>query len=172
MGLLVVGIGDCQVSAETSDELVTYALGSCIGVVIHDPIVKVGGLLHLLLPDSNLDPEKARINPFTFADSGIPLLFRRAYKLGARKERLVTRLVGGAQMSASGAVWNVGKHNAAAARRILTRAGVRIQKEIVGGAKARTVRLNVLTGEMRVAEIKANQIEPDLVKEPGGDDER
>src|SRR5690242_20477210 len=99
MGLLVVGIGDCQVSADSSDELVTYALGSCVGVVIHDSVVNVGGLFHLLLPDSSLDPEKARINPFTFADSGIPLLFRRAYKLGARKERLVTRLVGGSQMS-------------------------------------------------------------------------
>jgi chemotaxis protein CheD len=172
MGLLVVGIGDCQVSAATSDELVTYALGSCVAVIIHDPLVKVGGLLHLMLPDSSLDPEKARANPFMFADSGIPLLFRRAYILGARKERLATRLVGGAQMNASGAVWNVGKYNTAAARRILTRAGVRVQKEVVGGAKARTVRLNVLTGEMQVAETKADQIETSWVKGPGGDDER
>jgi chemotaxis protein CheD len=168
MGLRVVGIGDCQVSAERSDELVIYALGSSVGVVIYDPSVKVGGLLHLALPDSSLDPDKARANPFTFADSGIPLLFRRAHILGARKERIITHVAGGAQMSAGAAVWNVGKHNVDAVRRILRRAGVRIKKEMVGGSKARTVRLNVGTGEMRVTETKPNQTEAPEIKEPGG----
>jgi chemotaxis protein CheD len=172
MGLLVVGIGDCQVSGDSSDEIVTYALGSCVGLTIYDPIVKVGGLLHLLLPESSLDPEKARANPFTFADSGIPLLFRRAYILGARKERIITHMVGGAQMSAGGAMWNVGKHNVATARRILARAGVRLKKEIVGGAKARTVRLSIKTGEMRVTEIKAGQMDPAWTQEPGGSNEQ
>jgi chemotaxis protein CheD len=71
---LVVGISDCKVSWETEDLLVTYALGSCIAVAVHDPVAKVGGLLHYMLPDSALDAAKAQQNPFMFADTGIPRL--------------------------------------------------------------------------------------------------
>jgi len=156
MALLVIGIGDCCVSGASSDELVTYALGSCIGVVVHDPVAQVGGLLHFLLPNSSLDRTKAEANPYLFADSGIPLLFHRAYAQGARKERLVTRVAGGSQMSITGGIWNVGEKNTHAARQILSRAGVRIQSEAVGGKMARTVRLNVRTGEMTITEVIGN----------------
>ena len=157
MGLLVIGIGDCRVSGESSDELVTYALGSCIGVAVHDPVAQVGGLLHFLLPNSSLDRAKAEANPFLFADSGIPLLFHQAYAQGARKERLVTRVAGGSQMSVTGGIWNVGEKNTNAARQILSRAGVRIQSEAVGGKTARTVRLSVRTGEMSITEMSGNR---------------
>lgn len=156
MSLLVIGIGECRVSGETADELVTYALGSCIGVAVHDPVAKVGGLLHFLLPNSSLDRAKAQANPFLFADSGIPLLFHQVYAQGARKERLVTRVVGGSQMSITGGIWNVGEKNAVAARHILARAGVRIESEAVGGKAARTVRLNVKTGELSITEVSGN----------------
>lgn len=156
MAVLVIGIGDCCVSANDGDELVTYALGSCIGVSVHDPVAQVGGLLHFLLPNSSLDRTKAEANPYLFADSGIPLLFHRAYAQGARKERLITRVAGGSQMTITGGIWNVGEKNAQAARHILARAGVPIQSEAVGGKSARTVRLSVKTGEMSITEVSGN----------------
>lgn len=156
MAQRVIGIGDCCVSGDNSDELVTYALGSCIGVSIYDPVARVGGLLHFLLPNSVLDKKKAEANPYLFADSGIPLLFHRAYAEGAKKERLITRVAGGSQMSMTGGIWNVGEKNAAATRSILLRAGVRVQSEAVGGKAARTVRLLVETGEVSITEMTGN----------------
>ncbi len=156
MGQRVIGIGDCCVSSDNSDELVTYALGSCIGISVYDPVARVGGLLHFLLPNSILDKKKAEANPFLFADSGIPLLFHQAYSHGAKKERLITRVAGGSQMSVSGGIWNVGEKNTAATRQILLRAGVRVQSEAVGGKAARTVRLLVDTGEMSITEMTGN----------------
>ena len=86
MSDLIVGISDIKVSNNVNDVIVTYALGSCIGVVVYDPMAKVGGMLHYMLPDSTLDQNKAKNNPAMFADTGIPLLFKTCYKLGAEKE--------------------------------------------------------------------------------------
>ena len=82
MTLLTVGVGDCKVSDVAEAALATYALGSCIGLAIYDPVAKVGGLLHFMLPESSLNPEKASEYPFMFADTGIPQLFHAAYRLG------------------------------------------------------------------------------------------
>ncbi|MBL8223671.1 MAG: chemotaxis protein CheD, partial [Bryobacterales bacterium] len=72
----------------------TYALGSCIGLMVYDPVVRIGGLLHFMLPESSISPLKAVRNPFLFADTGIPLLFRAAYRLGAEKDRMTVCAVG------------------------------------------------------------------------------
>ncbi len=146
MSSLIVGVGDCQVTGDPEVTLVTYALGSCVAVAIHDPIRRVGGLLHFMLPESSIDPAKAHLNPFMFGDTGIPSLFRRAYELGAEKRRLVVRVAGGAQVMDEDGVFNIGKRNCLAARRILWRAGVFIQGEDTGGIVSRTVRLEVRSG--------------------------
>lgn len=143
---LTVGVGDCKVSDACDSVLTTYALGSCIAVAIHDPVANVGGLLHFMLPESSVNPAKAAANPFMFADTGIPLLFHSAYQLGAEKRRLVVRIAGGAQVMDEGGVFNIGKRNHAALRKILWRAGVMIHGEEVGGTTSRTVRLEVATG--------------------------
>jgi len=145
---LMVGVGDCKVSNSADSVLVTYALGSCIAVAIHDPIASVGGLLHFMLPESSLNPDKAGQNPFMFADTGIPLLFHAAYGLGAEKRRLVVRAAGGAQVMDDGGVFNIGKRNHLALRKILWRAGVMIHAEEVGGTASRTVRLEVSSGRL------------------------
>jgi chemotaxis protein CheD len=156
MAQLVVGIGDCRVSKTNGDVLVTYALGSCIGVMVYDPGVTVAGLLHILLPESRLDPVKAQTKPFIFADTGIPLLIQQCFSLGARKERLITRIAGGSQMSTSGGVLNVGVKNIRATKQILSRAGIVISGEAIGGSVARTVRLTVATGEIAMHESTAD----------------
>jgi len=149
---LVVGVGDCRVSKDPSDRLITYALGSCIAVAIYDPVARVGGLLHYLLPDSKIDPEKAAQNPFRFADTGIPALFHRAYSMGADKKRLSVIVAGGAQVLAS-ELFQVGKRNQLALKKIMWRAGVLIQREEVGGENSRTIHMSVDTGSvfMKVA---------------------
>src|SRR5215813_12086540 len=98
MTQIVVGVADCQVSDNPDSVLATYALGSCIAVAIHDPVAGIGGLLHFMLPESGIDRNKAQSNPFMFADTGIPLLFRDVFERGGDRKRVVVHLVGGAQM--------------------------------------------------------------------------
>lgn len=148
MKLIVVGVGDYAVSADRQSVLVTYALGSCIALLIHDPRACVGGLLHFMLPESRIDARKARKNPSMFADTGIPMLFHRAYELGAVKSRLVVRAAGAAQVLNDAEVFNIGKRNYLALRRILWRAGVILRGEATGGTTSRTVRLEVGNGRM------------------------
>jgi chemotaxis protein CheD len=145
---IVVGVGDYAVSADRQSVLVTYALGSCIALLIHDPRACVGGLLHFMLPESRIDARKARKNPSMFADTGIPMLFHRAYELGAVKSRLVVRAAGAAQVLNDAEVFNIGKRNYLALRRILWRAGVMLRGEATGGTTSRTVRLEVGNGRM------------------------
>ncbi len=95
---IVVGVSDMKVSNDSKSTLITYSLGSCIGITIYDPVVKVGGILHFMLPESSLDRAKAEKNPYMFADTGIPALFKAAYELGAKKQRMKVTVAGGSQV--------------------------------------------------------------------------
>lgn len=147
MSTVIVGVADCKIGNQPEDTLVTYALGSCIAVVLYDPVARVGGMLHLMLPDSSLDQSKAERNPYMFADTGIPLLFRSAYGQGAEKKRLNVWLAGGAQVVES-TMFDIGKRNYLAARKILWKAGVLVQAEATGGTTSRTIRLELETGNL------------------------
>lgn len=105
---LIVGVADMKVSRDPDVVLVTHSLGSCIGLAIYDPVVKVGGLLHYMLPDSELDLKKSRDNPAMFGDTGIPLLFKSTYKFGAKKSRLKVVVAGGAQIMDQNGLFNIG----------------------------------------------------------------
>lgn len=146
--MLAVGVGELGVSDKPEEILVTYGLGSCIGVTIWDPVARVGGLLHFMLPESRIDCEKARNNPALYADTGIPLLFRTAYQLGAAKKRLLVRVAGGAQVLEGNGVFNIGKRNCLAMKKILWKAGVLIDAEEVGGNSSRTLRLEIGSGKL------------------------
>src|SRR5271168_3476582 len=150
MSLQVVGIGDCKVSNDPADVLVTHALGSCIAVMIHDPVARVAGLLHYMLPESSLDPAKAKLKPFMFADTGIPELFHRTYALGGVKSRMIVMAAGGAQMLDPNGTFNIGQRNHTAMRKILWKAGVIVHKEEIGGTSSRTVRIDVGTGRVQL----------------------
>lgn len=164
----VVGIGDCKVSKDPNDTLVTHALGSCIGVMIYDPVVKVAGLLHYMLPESSLDLEKARLKPFMFADTGIPELFHMTYALGAVKQRLIVMAAGGAQMLDPNGTFNIGKRNQLAMRKIFWKAGVLIKKEEIGGMASRTVRMDVATGKVMLRTAGAGEQEMTAHPSPKG----
>lgn len=147
---LIVGIADMKVSNDPNATLVTYSLGSCIGVSIYDPVVKVGGLLHFMLPDSTIDPVKARKNPWMFADSGIPLFFKEAYRLGAEKNRLDVKVVGGAQILDDSNFFNIGKRNYMSLRKMFWANNVLIRAEDIGGTVNRTVSLELSSGRVWV----------------------
>ncbi len=146
-----VGISDCLISGDPAAVLTTHALGSCIAVVIYDPAVRVGGMLHYMLPDSNHDATKASERPFMYADTGIPLLFRTAYDFGAVKSRLIVSAIGGAQVISTSDTFNIGKRNYMAMRKILWKAGVIVKAEDVGGTVPRTVRLELETGQILIS---------------------
>ena len=95
-------------------------------------------MLHYMLPESSISPAKAGENPFMFADTGIPRLFRQAYDCGAEKRRIIVRIAGGAQVMDKEGVFNIGKRNYLALRKILWKAGVLLQGEEVGGNLSRT----------------------------------
>lgn len=155
---LVIDIADLRVSNDPQVELVTYSLGSCIGVSIWDPEVKVGGLLHYMLPESSISPEKAKANPPMFADTGIPALFRAAYELGAVKKRMVVKIAGGSSLLDDNGTFNIGKRNYVILRKIFWKNGVLIDAEHVGGSLSRTMRLNVGTGRA-VLKVRGEEIE-------------
>ena len=136
-----------KVSNEPGASLITYSLGSCIGVSLYDPVVKVGGLLHFMLPDSKIDAQKAQQNPWMFADTGIPLLFRESYKLGAEKKRLQVKIAGGAQILDDAGFFNIGKRNYMALRKIFWTNNVLVNAEEIGGDVNRTVSLDLSSGK-------------------------
>jgi len=145
---LIVGVSDMKVSRNPEDIIVTYALGSCIGVAIFDPVAKAGGIFHYMLPESALDKDKARNNPYMFADTGIPAFFKAAYQLGAKKQRMRVAVMGGAQVLDQKGFFNIGKRNHAALRKMFFKNNVLVDYEDVGGSVNRTVRLEIGTGNM------------------------
>jgi chemotaxis protein CheD len=141
-------MADMQVTNDAEAILVTYSLGSCIGVTVYDPVSRVGGMLHYMLPESSLDLDKARRRPFMFADTGIPLLFKNAYHLGAKKSRIKVKVAGGAQIMDGGGYFNIGKRNYATLRKMFWRNNVMIENEDIGGSINRTMYFNINDGSV------------------------
>ena len=164
---MTIGISDCVVSRDEKAMLTTHALGSCIAVAIHDPLSCVSGLLHFMLPDSGIDYERAQGRPYMYADSGIPLLFRSAYELGASKQRLIITVLGGAQVLSTIDTFNIGKRNYLATRKILWKAGLMIHHEEVGGTLPRSVRMEVATGRIVISHGRQEREIPQTHSERG-----
>jgi chemotaxis protein CheD len=146
----IVGVADMKVSNNPAETVITYSLGSCIGLVVYDPAVKVGGMLHYMLPESSIDREKAMARPFMFADTGIPILFKTAYQLGAVKSRIRIYVAGGAEILDQKGFFNIGKRNYMALKKMFLKNNVIIHKQDVGGNTNRTVRLEIGTGDIYV----------------------
>lgn len=152
MNQLTVGISDCKVTTDPDSVLVTYALGSCIAVAVHDPVSSVSGLLHYMLPEASLDRDKAAQNPFMFADTGISRLLKEVCERGGKRNRLLVCLAGGAQTLKDHELFQIGKRNHLAARKLLWKEGLLVKSEAVGGEVSRTVRLETSTGRVSVRE--------------------
>jgi chemotaxis protein CheD len=142
----VVGVAEFAVANSPQITLSTFALGSCVGVIAYDPVAKAGGLLHLMLPDSKLSPEKAAGQPAMFADTGIPALFNALAGIRAQRPRTRTYVVGGASVLSGPDSFKIGERNIVAVRRLLAVYDCRSVGEDVGGFVNRTLHLNIGTG--------------------------
>lgn len=154
-------MADLRVSSSADERLVTYALGSCLGVAVYDPVARVGGLLHVMLPLSTIDTARAAENPALFVDTGVPALFRACYQLGASKQRMIVRVAGGASAGAPGDPdqFQIGKRNILTLRKLLWKNGVLIQGQDVGGHRlSRTMALAMGDGTttLKVGGVTAN----------------
>ena len=143
-----VGISDMKVSGQIDDTLVTYSLGSCVGVTIYDPIVRVGGMIHCMLPLSKIDPQKAQKSPAMFVDTGVPALFKAAYRLGAQKDRIIVKVAGGSSILDEKGMFRIGERNYAVLRKMLWKNNILIAGEDIGGTNSRTVYLEIGTGRV------------------------
>jgi len=150
VNLITVGIGGLEVSDDRGSVIITHGLGSCIAVVVYDPVRRAGGLLHFQLPTAQLSPERARQSPGTFADTGIPLLFEKMYALGSQKRSIVVKAAGGGNFHGDSGTFDIGKRNHTMMRKIFWKAQVLVAAEDVGGNRSRTVRLFLDTGQVTV----------------------
>jgi chemotaxis protein CheD len=147
----VIGLAAMGATNDGRAVLVTYALGSCLGVAVHDPVAGVGGMLHAMMPRSEIDVLKAARNPALFVDTGIPALFRACYALGARKERLRVWLAGAASLHGPGDdQFQVGKRNLLTARQLFWKNSVMVHAQEVGGETWRTMTLDMQMGDVLV----------------------
>ena len=151
--LIKVGMADYKVG-RAPDTLISYGLGSCIGISLYDPQTKIGGLLHIMLPDSN--QSRANENRAKFADTGIPDMLEELIRMGAAKSRLVAKLAGGSEMFAfanASDSMRVGLRNASASKEILKKLSIPIVGEDTGGNYGRTVQIDLSTGVYKVKTI-------------------
>lgn len=146
----MVGISEMSVSNDPRAQLTTYSLGSCLGVTVYDPAVQVGGMLHAMLPTFEADIPKARVTPAMFVDSGVAILFRRAYELGAVKSRMIVKVAGGAELLDQDQHFGIGWRNYQVLVETLARNGVSLAASDVGGKVTRTVRLEIETGTVTI----------------------
>jgi chemotaxis protein CheD len=157
--LIRVGMADYKVSRGPGI-IISYGLGSCIGISMYDPQTKIGGLLHIMLPDST--QSKASENPAKFADTGLPLMLKDIVQLGALQSRVVAKIAGGSQMFAfanATDIMRVGARNAEAAKNILKKLNIRLLAEDTGGTYGRTVQIDLDTGVYRVKTIDKGEKE-------------
>ncbi|HTM17024.1 MAG TPA: chemotaxis protein CheD [Terracidiphilus sp.] len=145
---LVIGVGDGAVSRDAETMLITYALGSCIALMVHDPVARVAGMAHYMLPESPQSQAEHDTRPYKFADTAIPLLLRAALAQGADRRRLVVFAAGGAQVMNDNSIFNVGKRNCLALRKALWKFGLVAHAEDIGGTLVRTVRMEVGSGRV------------------------
>jgi chemotaxis protein CheD len=145
-----VGIGDIRV-ASGEEEIKTYALGSCVALVVWDKTVRGGGMIHIALPEGQINPDKARDKPGYFADTGLPVLFAELKKLGANRNSCWVKLIGGSSILDENNTFDIGRRNALAVKKYLWKIGLALTSEDIGGSISRTVALDLPTGGLTIS---------------------
>lgn len=154
MSNIVIGIADLN-TAKPPDVLITYALGSCVGICLYDANVNVAGLSHILLPESSQIP--GNNTPMKFADTAIPMLMVKMQAMGARPNQIKAKIAGGAQMFAAmgnASIANIGQRNVAAVKATLQRLHIPIVAEDTGANYGRTLLFDPATFAMTIRSPK------------------
>ena len=142
----IVPIGDMRIG-QKPNQLATDGLGSCLCLTVYDPVVRMGGLLHAMLPLSKINAEKAAINPFMFVDTGIQGLFQVLLETGTRKHRWVVKAVGCGNPMGAKEVFKIGERNYRVLQEILSKEGICLAGKDVGGTISRKVALDLASGQ-------------------------
>jgi chemotaxis protein CheD len=146
----IVGIGQLLVSAAPSDVLVTFSLGSCVGLSVYDPERGIGGLIHCMLPLASHDQERARREPAIFVDVGVTRLLDEVFARGARREDLIVKLAGGGSHAPGSDAFKIGERNCLVARKVLWKNDLLLAAAETGGSEARTMTLYLADGRTTV----------------------
>mgnify|MGYP000874255272 CR=1 FL=1 len=148
-----VGIADMN-TAGSPDKIITIGLGSCVGIALYDNKISVGGLAHIMLPDSTQFSNKK--NPMKFADLAIPLLIEKLEKLGVNRKNLKAKIAGGASMfnfSDKSMIMDIGNRNGDAVKHILEEYSISILAEDLGGNKGRTMIFDTYDGRVKIKTV-------------------
>lgn len=153
MSQIVLGIGEYGASKTPGAAVKTYALGSCVAAIFLCPSTRTVGMIHIALPDSSINPAKAKERPGYFADTGIPLLLKEMARLGcaANGRGMHVKLTGGASIMDPNETFNIGKRNVLTIRKILWSLGLCAVAEEIGGTISRTVSASVSSGEIVIS---------------------
>lgn len=142
----IVPLGDMKIGQQ-DEVLIIKALGSCLGLAVYDAAVRIGGLLHAMLPLSQINKQKAARNPFMFVDTGIPALLEALLEMGANQADMVVKAVGCGNPMGSKEVFKIGERNYRVMQEILNKEGFRLAAEDIGGTATRRVELEIATGQ-------------------------
>lgn len=145
----VVAIGDICVVGSRRGRIVTHALGSCVAVTVFDPDMRIGGMLHFMLPVP-VESEGTLDRPWCSGSLGVPALFKTVYALGAEKRRLIVCAAGAAELSAASGKLQIGQRNKTILRKLLWKNDVSLAAEDLGGGLARSMELDLTTGTVSV----------------------
>ena len=149
-----VGIGDMKI-ARREGTLITYALGSCVGITFYDPMIKLGALVLIPLPEAG---DNAAGNIFKFAETGIKETLRKLEVFGGVKSRYQCKIAGGAKMfEMSAGIGNIGERNVKMVEKVLAEEHIRVMAKDVGANYARTMLLDVTTGTVKVRTSGRNE---------------
>ena len=155
--LIKVGMADLK-AGKNPDSIISYGLGSCVGIALYDPQTKVGGLAHIMLPDST--QARATDNKAKFADTALPVLLDEILALGGSRSRLTAKIAGGSQMfsfAQATDVMRIGDRNAEAVRAVLKSLSIRLVAEDVGGNYGRTVELLLDSGAFLIKTVNKGE---------------
>lgn len=149
----ILGVGDLGATNQPGASIKTFALGSCVAVILLDPRRKAIGMVHVALPRSDTNPARAREKPGYFADTGLDALFEQMARLGCdpKGQGMVVKLVGGARVLDMDATFDIGHKNALAVKKHLWKLGLGPVAEDIGGTRSRTVEIEVDTGCVKVS---------------------
>lgn len=145
-----IGISEMRVSNCPDDVLITYSLGSCVGLAVYDPVARVGGMIHCMLPLSKIDREAAKAMPGKFVDTGVPALLQAVLDLGAKRSRLVAKVAGGSRLLDENGTFKIGERNYVVLRKVMWKNSIMIDAEDVGGTNPRTLCLHMKSGRTTV----------------------
>lgn len=147
-----MGIAEGKI-IRTGQILISYALGSCVGVCLYDPGKKLAGMVHIVLPDPESGTDRS--NPYKYASSGIESLIQEMETLGARRRRMTAKIAGGANMfKGAGGKWEIGKQNVAAVRKFLEKMNIPVVAEDTGRDYGRTIIFSVEDGSLEIRTVR------------------